>query len=166
MVGKGLYLNGLTTDGHGYSRIGNAPSANGTPPNCRGRSPQFLGLRGHDRALGLDDISSSPKAATCRRTPKSRRVLRRLYLLAARPVSSAPAPGPSLEPVLSPFVSFVRFVGQHGSAFIAHSPKSDKTALGFGSYQGFGRGELMDIYRLISEHRVVLLEQWHDYFNH
>jgi hypothetical protein len=29
---------------------------------------------------------------------------------------------------------------------------------------GFSRGELMDIYRLISEHQVVLLEKWHDYF--
>jgi hypothetical protein len=32
------------------------------------------------------------------------------------------------------------------------------------SSSGFSRGELMDIYRLISEKRVVLLEKWHDYF--
>ena len=34
-----------------------------------------VGVRGHDRALELDDMSSSPKAATCRRTPKPRRPL-------------------------------------------------------------------------------------------
>jgi len=32
------------------------------------------------------------------------------------------------------------------------------------SSSGFSRSELMDIYRLISEHRVVLLQKWHDYF--
>ena len=32
------------------------------------------------------------------------------------------------------------------------------------SSSGFGRAELMDIYRLISEHQVALLEKWHDYF--
>jgi hypothetical protein len=30
---------------------------------------------------------------------------------------------------------------------------------------GFSRSELMDIYRLISEQQVVLLEKWHDYFS-
>ena len=32
------------------------------------------------------------------------------------------------------------------------------------SSSSFGRAELMDIYRLISENRVVLLQKWHDYF--
>jgi hypothetical protein len=32
------------------------------------------------------------------------------------------------------------------------------------SSSGFSRGELMDIYRLISEHQAVLLEKWHEYF--
>jgi len=32
------------------------------------------------------------------------------------------------------------------------------------SSSGFSRGELMDIYKLISEHQVILLEKWHDYF--
>lgn len=32
------------------------------------------------------------------------------------------------------------------------------------SSSGFSRGELMDIYRLISDQRVALLEKWHDYF--
>jgi hypothetical protein len=32
------------------------------------------------------------------------------------------------------------------------------------SSSGFSRSELMDIYRLISEQQVVLLEKWHDYF--
>ena len=29
---------------------------------------------------------------------------------------------------------------------------------------GFSRSELMDIYRLIFEHQMLLLEKWHDYF--
>ena len=29
---------------------------------------------------------------------------------------------------------------------------------------GFRRGELMDIYRLISARRALLLERWHEYF--
>jgi Domain of unknown function (DUF4160) len=32
------------------------------------------------------------------------------------------------------------------------------------SSRGFSRAELMDIYKLISEHQAVLLEKWHDYF--
>ena len=32
------------------------------------------------------------------------------------------------------------------------------------SSSGFGRAELMGIYRLISEQQAVLLEKWHDYF--
>ena len=32
------------------------------------------------------------------------------------------------------------------------------------SSSGFSRGELMDIYRLISARHVVLLEKWHEYF--
>ena len=32
------------------------------------------------------------------------------------------------------------------------------------SSNGFSRGELMDIYRLISDQQVVLLEKWHEYF--
>jgi hypothetical protein len=34
-----------------------------------GQSPNF-GVRGHDRALELADMSASGKAATCRRSPK------------------------------------------------------------------------------------------------
>ena len=34
----------------------------------------------------------------------------------------------------------------------------------FESSAGFSRGELMDVYRLISTHRELLLEFWHDYF--
>ncbi len=34
----------------------------------------------------------------------------------------------------------------------------------FQSSAGFGRSELMDIYRLISEHQELFLEHWHDYF--
>jgi len=30
----------------------------------------LFGVRGHDRAFGRDNMSSRPKAATCRRTPK------------------------------------------------------------------------------------------------
>jgi hypothetical protein len=33
------------------------------------------------------------------------------------------------------------------------------------SSRGFSRGDLMDIYKLISEHQVVLLEKWYDYFS-
>jgi hypothetical protein len=33
-----------------------------------------------------------------------------------------------------------------------------------GSSSGFSRGELMDIYRLISEHQAVIWEKWHEYF--
>ena len=29
---------------------------------------------------------------------------------------------------------------------------------------GFNRSELMDLYRLISEHQKTLLQGWHDYF--
>jgi len=43
---------------------------------------QNFGVRGHDRALELDDMSSSPKAATCRRTPKAALALTR----SSRPV--------------------------------------------------------------------------------
>jgi len=32
------------------------------------------------------------------------------------------------------------------------------------SSRGFSRAELMDIYTLISEQQVVLLEKWYDYF--
>jgi len=32
------------------------------------------------------------------------------------------------------------------------------------SSNGFSRGELMGIYRLISEQQAILLEKWHDYF--
>jgi len=32
------------------------------------------------------------------------------------------------------------------------------------SSSGFSRGELMDIYRLISDQQVLLLGKWHDYF--
>jgi hypothetical protein len=32
------------------------------------------------------------------------------------------------------------------------------------SSSGFGRSELMDIYKLISTHQMVLLQQWHEYF--
>ena len=32
------------------------------------------------------------------------------------------------------------------------------------SSSGFSRRELMDIYKLISEHQAVLLEKWHEYF--
>jgi hypothetical protein len=34
----------------------------------------------------------------------------------------------------------------------------------FESSTGFRRGELADVYRLISEHQHLLLEGWHDYF--
>jgi hypothetical protein len=33
------------------------------------------------------------------------------------------------------------------------------------SSSGFSRGELMDIYRLISAHQAVLFEKWHEYFD-
>jgi hypothetical protein len=36
--------------------------------------------------------------------------------------------------------------------------------VGFQSSAGFGRAELMEISRLISEHQQLLLESWHDYF--
>jgi hypothetical protein len=32
------------------------------------------------------------------------------------------------------------------------------------SSSGFSRRELMDIYKLISEHQAVLLGKWHEYF--
>ena len=32
------------------------------------------------------------------------------------------------------------------------------------SSSGFSRGELMVIYRLISEQQTLLLEKWHEYF--
>jgi hypothetical protein len=32
------------------------------------------------------------------------------------------------------------------------------------SSDGFTRAELIDIYRLLSEQRMVLLKKWHDYF--
>ena len=35
----------------------------------RARARVVFGVRRHDRAWGLDDMSSSPKAASCRRTP-------------------------------------------------------------------------------------------------
>jgi hypothetical protein len=35
----------------------------------------------------------------------------------------------------------------------------------FHSSVGFGRGELMDIYRLILKHQELLSKSWHDYFN-
>jgi hypothetical protein len=38
----------------------------------------------------------------------------------------------------------------------------EPVALEFSS--GFSRGELMNIYRLISERQAVLVENWHDYF--
>jgi hypothetical protein len=51
-----------------------------------------------------------------------------------------------------------------------HVEREDKKAkfwlqpVAFKSSTGFGRSELMGIYRLISEHQQVLLEHWHDYF--
>ncbi|MFN2509408.1 MAG: DUF4160 domain-containing protein [Chthoniobacterales bacterium] len=32
------------------------------------------------------------------------------------------------------------------------------------SSSGFARGELLDLYRLISENRDILLHRWYDYF--
>jgi hypothetical protein len=32
------------------------------------------------------------------------------------------------------------------------------------SSSGFNRSELMGIHKLISEHQVIILKKWHDYF--
>ena len=64
--------------------------------------------------------------------------------------------------------SFTPEIGTNRRTFMS---SATRTRLSFGyslslskSNTGFGRGELMNIYRLISENQQLLWWSWHDYF--